>query len=267
MGACGPFAGRTRCVLRFKGGTCIKKIYDPDYRFSEDLDFTCLRQVEPEAIRRTIDEAAAWVRQQAGLEIGVARERDLHPRGTGGFRVRLAYEGPLRYPQGIKVHVDFTWQEAFLDVPGALLEIHHPYSDVGRIRGSRVWCYTLQELAAEKMRALIERGHPRDLYDVWQLLTRLGAAAEGPRLLRLFAAKCRHNGIDPRDLWVRVQQLREYEEVWRRALHNLVPVLPDVPAVIIDLERALRDLVRRVAGTDDHEAALRAVAAASDYQP
>ena len=27
--------------LVFKGGTCIKKCYIPDYRFSEDLDFTC----------------------------------------------------------------------------------------------------------------------------------------------------------------------------------------------------------------------------------
>jgi len=28
--------------LAFKGGTAIKKIYVPDYRFSEDLDFTLL---------------------------------------------------------------------------------------------------------------------------------------------------------------------------------------------------------------------------------
>ena len=26
----------------FKGGTCLKKCYFPDYRFSEDLDFTVL---------------------------------------------------------------------------------------------------------------------------------------------------------------------------------------------------------------------------------
>ena len=26
----------------FKGGTCLKKCYLGDYRFSEDLDFTCL---------------------------------------------------------------------------------------------------------------------------------------------------------------------------------------------------------------------------------
>ncbi len=28
--------------LAFKGGTALKKIYAPDYRFSEDLDFTLL---------------------------------------------------------------------------------------------------------------------------------------------------------------------------------------------------------------------------------
>ena len=28
--------------LRFKGGTCLRKCYFADYRFSEDLDFTVL---------------------------------------------------------------------------------------------------------------------------------------------------------------------------------------------------------------------------------
>jgi predicted nucleotidyltransferase component of viral defense system len=27
-------------VLIFKGGTCLRKCYFPNYRFSEDLDFT-----------------------------------------------------------------------------------------------------------------------------------------------------------------------------------------------------------------------------------
>ena len=31
-------------VLIFKGGTCLKKCYFPDYRFSEDLDFTATDQ-------------------------------------------------------------------------------------------------------------------------------------------------------------------------------------------------------------------------------
>jgi predicted nucleotidyltransferase component of viral defense system len=31
-------------ALIFKGGTCLKKCYFPDYRFSEDLDFTARKK-------------------------------------------------------------------------------------------------------------------------------------------------------------------------------------------------------------------------------
>ena len=31
-------------ILLFKGGTCIKKCYIPDYRFSEDLDFNLIEE-------------------------------------------------------------------------------------------------------------------------------------------------------------------------------------------------------------------------------
>ncbi|WP_134089972.1 nucleotidyl transferase AbiEii/AbiGii toxin family protein [Olivibacter sp. XZL3] len=31
-----------REALIFKGGTCLRKCYIPDYRFSEDLDFTSI---------------------------------------------------------------------------------------------------------------------------------------------------------------------------------------------------------------------------------
>jgi len=39
----------------FKGGTCLRKAYFPDYRFSEDLDFTLKRPMRPDALVREID--------------------------------------------------------------------------------------------------------------------------------------------------------------------------------------------------------------------
>lgn len=39
--------------LRFKGGTCLRKCYFPDYRFSEDLDFT-LENFVPRMMSRVI---------------------------------------------------------------------------------------------------------------------------------------------------------------------------------------------------------------------
>src|SRR6266508_6291443 len=38
--------------LIFKGGTALKKCYFPDYRFSEDLDFTLVEEVPFETIRK-----------------------------------------------------------------------------------------------------------------------------------------------------------------------------------------------------------------------
>jgi uncharacterized protein len=39
--------------LAFKGGTALKKVYIPDYRFSEDLDFTLLDDISNDGL-------AAW---------------------------------------------------------------------------------------------------------------------------------------------------------------------------------------------------------------
>ena len=46
-----------REILAFKGGTAIKKCYIPDYRFSEDLDFTLREEITFETIRGHLDEA------------------------------------------------------------------------------------------------------------------------------------------------------------------------------------------------------------------
>ena len=38
-------------ILAFKGGTAIKKCYIPEYRFSEDLDFTLREEITFDTIR------------------------------------------------------------------------------------------------------------------------------------------------------------------------------------------------------------------------
>lgn len=41
-------------TLCFKGGTALKKIYFPNYRFSEDLDFTLLTDISIEEIEKML---------------------------------------------------------------------------------------------------------------------------------------------------------------------------------------------------------------------
>ena len=44
-------------------------------------------------------------------------------------------------------------------------KIHHPYSDEPPT-GIMATCYAFEEVIAEKIRALVQRARPRDLYDV-----------------------------------------------------------------------------------------------------
>jgi predicted nucleotidyltransferase component of viral defense system len=43
----------------FKGGTCLRKCYFGDYRFSEDLDFTATGRLDADTVRALITRAAS----------------------------------------------------------------------------------------------------------------------------------------------------------------------------------------------------------------
>ena len=48
-------------TLSFKGGTALKKFYFPDYRFSEDLDFTLLKNIAMEDFEKMLQDVYALV--------------------------------------------------------------------------------------------------------------------------------------------------------------------------------------------------------------
>jgi predicted nucleotidyltransferase component of viral defense system len=52
----------THMVL--KGGTCIRKVYFENYRFSDDLDFTLLSEVEIDELKEQISNAAEKTRHE-----------------------------------------------------------------------------------------------------------------------------------------------------------------------------------------------------------
>jgi predicted nucleotidyltransferase component of viral defense system len=49
--------------------------------------------------------------------------------------------------------------------PTVLKNISHPYSD-GLPQPAQIRCYSFEEIFAEKLRAMSQRGRPRDLYDI-----------------------------------------------------------------------------------------------------
>lgn len=49
--------------LAFKGGTCIKKVYIEDYRFSEDLDYTLIGTIDVETFREILGRAVNFANE------------------------------------------------------------------------------------------------------------------------------------------------------------------------------------------------------------
>lgn len=156
----------------FKGGTCLKKCYIETYRFSEDLDFTVLPggPFEPSVIEPLLLRTLERVHDASGIQFA-AKPPALRLRPEGlSTEGRVYYVGPRQTPVPARVKLDISANEAVVRPP-VLREIGHPYPDPlpgpGRVR-----CYSFEELFAEKVRAMAQRGRPRDLYDIVNLFRR-----------------------------------------------------------------------------------------------
>jgi predicted nucleotidyltransferase component of viral defense system len=182
----------------FKGGTCLRKCYYETFRFSEDLDFTIVDGglEEPEDLRRIFGEIAQWVQEESGIELVLddksfqrrKNKRD-HPTTQG----RIAYRGPNGSPSMPKVKLDLTSDEILVRRP-VLRPIGHPYSDSLPVRG--VVSYSIIELFGEKLRALVERCRPRDLYDVVHMHRHPDLIGLAGAVRRVLERKCAYAGIE-----------------------------------------------------------------------
>jgi len=85
----------------FKGGTALRKVYFPDWRYSEDLDFSVLPQFDGAELRSAIEEWLEVIRKEEDIEISL---RDFH-RSNGSARLRARFVGPLAYPNTILLDI------------------------------------------------------------------------------------------------------------------------------------------------------------------
>jgi predicted nucleotidyltransferase component of viral defense system len=156
----------------FKGGTCLKKCYFETYRFSEDLDFTVPtdQTISSEQINIYLENIVSWIEENSGLTFPrrdwkIDEYKNL--RGNTSFQVKISYNGPLRgAPRSLpRIKFDITQDERLVDTP-QLRKIHHSFSDEFN-PVPQILSYSIDEILAEKSRALFERnGRARDVYDV-----------------------------------------------------------------------------------------------------
>ena len=149
--------------MAFRGGTCIKKVYFPDEtRFSEDLDFTSL----------TIDESNSFleeVKHLIGRNLGITtfERTEIEYQNERGLDFTLYYTSLLQQ----RNHIAFNLSTATpVEEPKKMKVEVSPY-----FKGSpKVPTMSLNEIVAEKMRALLQRKKPRDVFDIWFLIYEKG---------------------------------------------------------------------------------------------
>ncbi len=226
-----------RDQLVFKGGTAIKKIYAPDYRFSEDLDFTLLDDISNEILIDEIEALFLWLRREVNITLAV-RKVEVHQ--TGNPAIYLNYVGPLRGGLGSRfLKTDFTHNEVLL-FPLVEAPLQTPYSDCAK-RGETLHVYSLEEVLAEKLCALLGRTEPRDLFDIHYLLTQGLVDIEAVSFQ--LEEKMHSKGLRITDLeHVLERKQKTLSRLWGPRLRGQLPdELPHIDAVIRETKRLLRE--------------------------
>lgn len=156
----------------FKGGTCLKKCYFETYRFSEDLDFTVPKGAiySEDDIRAALNNIADSVYENAGINLrtrDIEVKESINKNGHKTYIAKYTYAGPLNLPSRTqqRIKFDITDDEVIVD-SADMREVFHLYSDAPSPSG-KVRCYSVNEILAEKTRAISERqGRARDIYDI-----------------------------------------------------------------------------------------------------
>ncbi len=82
-----------RKSIVFKGGTVLKKVYFPDFRFSEDLDFTLLNdEISNEQIFTWFTETFEYIGDEANIPLQII---DNNEHEDSGINFYISYLGPF----------------------------------------------------------------------------------------------------------------------------------------------------------------------------
>lgn len=231
----------------FKGGTCLKKCFFETYRFSEDLDFTIPKDLtlSVELLNSHLDAMASWIESRSGLTFPRQYrkiEDYKNPHGHDAYEIRIPYAGPVGQPAKSlqKVKFDLTQDELMVDVP-QVRTVHHGYTDSANPPPA-VLCYTINEILAEKTRALVQRnGRSRDVYDVVNISRNFRDSINPDRAREIAVQKFQFRNLPPPSVDRILEAIDEgvLRANWQQELGHQINALPPVEAFLLDLRDSL----------------------------
>ena len=202
--------------LAFKGGTALYKLHSLN-RFSEDLDFTLTGKLDVKKFSQSILRKL----QQGGFSCRIKEIISFQLQDNLKFEIK----GPL-FDGNITnlnvVSINISKRENLIYLPKEE-RIYPKYRDIPSFT---IRVMVLEEILAEKIRALFTRQKPRDLYDIWFLLNKGIKPEIGDinRKLKIYKEKFNKNKM--------IEKIEEKRKSWHMDLRVLIKGnLPDFELV------------------------------------
>ena len=162
-------------ILFLKGGNALRKGYFENTRYSYDLDLGMENDINPDFLQTEINKICDIIHASTGIPF--ENERNLVKEK---FRARVAEDSPNQlkvyearvYFKDFYSNADHLTIRVVMDItrfdkiylPLQERPLIHPYSDYKELEAS-VKCLKLEEIVATKLKCLLQRQHPPDLFD------------------------------------------------------------------------------------------------------
>jgi predicted nucleotidyltransferase component of viral defense system len=189
--------------IYFKGGTAIQKIILDHSRISEDVDFTCTKEIS--ILRKEIEDIII----KSGLFEKVTKDKDVE-----GF-LRLVVHYNKFSGEDDTVFIDLN-SRAKLSLPHETHNIKHFYKD--EIPEFSVKTLAMEEMIAEKMAATIGRNKPRDHFDLYKIIQK-----KLPINLNLVKKKCKESG----DEFSIIRMFNNAKKLKNRWDEDMIPLIAE----------------------------------------
>jgi len=243
--------------LVFKGGTALKKIYFGDYRFSEDLDFTLVKEISENDISHYIQQACLYATDRIAefspsplIKCERYKEKRPHAHGQIAFTIRARL--PWHRDPHVSVMIEITRGERVLTQP-KLRDLIYDYE--GEFPYN-IMTYSLEEIICEKLRAILQnvkklhevgwtRSRARDYYDLWRILSSHMEVINQKEILDVLPHKCADKGVSwntPDDFFSEAY-LKGIRASWNKWLDSLISTPTQSEEVLGELRILLNKLL------------------------
>jgi len=199
--------------LIFKGGTALHRLY-LHKRMSIDLDFTEISPVKSNEIKKIIED------KNINSKI---REIVRTDKST---KIVLSYISVLEYKNNIVL--DISKREK------PILKLIKKKAKSPYFKEIEILTFQLEELIAEKIRAIEQRKRPRDYLDIYYILNKKSFDFEKSLKIAKQKLKLDKDSFDIERIFCDLDVVRN---LWERDLTTILPDIPDFDKVIRKLKK------------------------------